>query len=124
MLTAHGRRESMVMDMDVLREGGSESSTRAPTRATTPKLDKDVFEEEDEDAEKAKTWGEVGEAASTEKIDRTEGSEEADKVEDASPKESDGSEQSPPPKKMGNLMKELKQDVQQGGMEFDMDSFF
>lgn len=28
------------------------------------------------------------------------------------------------PKKMGNLMKELKQDVQQGAMEFDMDSFF
>lgn len=28
------------------------------------------------------------------------------------------------PKKVGNLMKELKQDVQQGGMEFNMDSFF
>jgi hypothetical protein len=28
------------------------------------------------------------------------------------------------PKKMGNLMKELKQDVTQGAMEFDMDSFF
>jgi hypothetical protein len=28
------------------------------------------------------------------------------------------------PKKMGNLMKELKQDVQQGAMEFNMDSFF
>ena len=28
------------------------------------------------------------------------------------------------PKKMGNLMKELKQDVTQGGMEFNMDSFF
>jgi hypothetical protein len=28
------------------------------------------------------------------------------------------------PKKMGNLMKELKQDVQQGAMEFNMDNFF
>jgi hypothetical protein len=28
------------------------------------------------------------------------------------------------PKKMGNLMKELKQDVTQGAMEFSMDSFF
>jgi hypothetical protein len=28
------------------------------------------------------------------------------------------------PKKMGNLMKELKQDVTQGAMEFNMDSFF
>jgi hypothetical protein len=28
------------------------------------------------------------------------------------------------PRKMGNLMKEMKQDVQQGGMEFNMDSFF
>ena len=28
------------------------------------------------------------------------------------------------PKKDGNLMKELKQDVQQGAMEFSMDSFF
>ena len=30
----------------------------------------------------------------------------------------------PQPRKMGNLMKELKQDVQQGGMEFNMDNFF
>ena len=28
------------------------------------------------------------------------------------------------PKKTGNLMKELKQDVQQGAAEFNMDSFF
>ncbi|ORY25155.1 RAVE protein 1 C terminal-domain-containing protein [Naematelia encephala] len=28
------------------------------------------------------------------------------------------------PRKVGNLMKDLKQDVQQGAMEFDMDSFF
>ncbi len=28
------------------------------------------------------------------------------------------------PRKMGNLMKELKQDVQQGAMEFNMDNFF
>jgi hypothetical protein len=28
------------------------------------------------------------------------------------------------PKKMGNLMKEMKQDVTQGAMEFNMDSFF
>lgn len=28
------------------------------------------------------------------------------------------------PRKMGNLMKELKQDVEQGGMEFNMDNFF
>jgi hypothetical protein len=28
------------------------------------------------------------------------------------------------PKKMGNLMKELKQDVTQGAIEFNMDSFF
>jgi hypothetical protein len=27
------------------------------------------------------------------------------------------------PRKIGNLMKELKQDVQQGAMEFSMDSF-
>ncbi|KAL7418926.1 regulator of (H+)-ATPase in vacuolar membrane [Cryptotrichosporon argae] len=29
-----------------------------------------------------------------------------------------------PPRKIGNLMKELRQDVAQGAMEFDMDSFF
>lgn len=27
-------------------------------------------------------------------------------------------------RKIGNLMKDLKQDVQQGGMEFNMDDFF
>ncbi len=30
----------------------------------------------------------------------------------------------PPAKKGGNLMKEIKQDVQQGAAEFNMDSFF
>jgi hypothetical protein len=29
-----------------------------------------------------------------------------------------------PPRKVGNLMKELRNDVQQGAMEFNMDSFF
>lgn len=29
-----------------------------------------------------------------------------------------------PPRKVGNLMKELKNDVQQGGQEFNMDNFF
>ena len=33
-------------------------------------------------------------------------------------------EEEPQPKKAGNLMKDIKQDVQQGAAEFNMDSFF
>nr|XP_019048640.1 WD-repeat protein [Kwoniella bestiolae CBS 10118]OCF27570.1 WD-repeat protein [Kwoniella bestiolae CBS 10118] len=41
------------------------------------------------------------------------------------PQEEEEKKSSPiQPKKIGNLMKELKQDVQQGGMEFNMDNFF
>lgn len=46
-----------------------------------------------------------------------------DKV-DETPVKTEPEEVEEKPKKMGNLMKELKQDVTQGAMEFNMDSFF
>lgn len=96
MLSAHTRHESMVMDMDVFAEGNSEPVTRAtsPLQITT------VVED---DKKGANADGDV------------KAQPAANVVEPSSP---------PPPKKMGNLMKELKQDVQQGAMEFDMSSFF
>lgn len=78
MLSSHGRRESMFMDMDVLVE--SEPATRVPSPSPAAN----------------------GEVAS---------------------KESAIVEEEEPRKKAGNLMREIKQDVQQGAAEFNMDNF-
>lgn len=87
MLNGHARRESMVMDMDVLAESAPTSRVPSPQPISEPPT--------------AFTNGEA----------IPEEAEGPPKTEEA-------------PKKVGNLMKELKQDVQQGAMEFDMDSFF
>lgn len=104
----------MVMDMDVLKEGASEPVSRVGSPPTSVgqgvnghgEIKESVFEEEMEDEA----------AASTVNPDLAKGSlsESAPEIKD----------EPAPMKKMGNLMKELKQDVQQGGMEFNMDNFF
>jgi hypothetical protein len=96
----------MVMDMDVFAEGNSEPVTRvpSPTQVTTVNEDK----EENGDAFAVVKNGEQD-------IKKEERAKEIIQMEPEIPDQ---------PKKMGNLMKELKQDVQQGAMEFDMSSFF
>lgn len=98
LANGHGRRESMVMDMDVLAESESVPVSRAASPPPAPPVTQSngAIEEAEEEEGQAK-------ASAT--------------------KEPEPVEQSPP-KKMGNLMKELKQDVTQGAMEFNMDSFF
>ena len=91
MLSAHGRHESMIMDMDPLIE--SEPVTRVPSpttngHTTSPSVNGDPRPP-------------------------------ASDLEENEPKST-----AEPPRKMGNLMKELKQDVQQGAAEFDMNAFF
>jgi hypothetical protein len=88
----------MVMDMDILVEQ-SEPATRAPspTLVRNGSLTKKVA---------------VNGAGGDEKNQKQSQQE----VQEVAPP--------PPVKKIGNLMKELKQDVQQGAMEFNMDSFF
>jgi hypothetical protein len=90
----HGRRESMVMDLDLLDE------SQPVSRAASPPLvnGSDIPIEEEE---------EVPMTAVKEPEAKEEPAVEEEK-----------------PKKMGNLMKEIKQDVTQGAMEFNMDSFF
>ncbi|WVQ76366.1 hypothetical protein IAR50_006031 [Cryptococcus sp. DSM 104548] len=87
-------RESLFMDLDVLAESGASTRVASPLNA------------EDEPSKPRVLNGEpkVKEAATI--------AVKEPKVEE------------PPPKKVGNLMKELKQDVQQGAMEFNMDNFF
>lgn len=86
----HDRRESMVMDLDLLNESEPVSRITSPAPANGSD---DVIEEEFDEAPAEKVI------------------KEPIVVEDK-------------PKKMGNLMKEIKQDVTQGAMEFNMDSFF
>lgn len=90
----------MVMDMDVFAEGTSEAPTRVPSPQAA-----EVLDEKQEDAN------------SVVREDRADDLERKDRQKEEEVKEE-------PPRKMGNLMKELKQDVQQGAMEFDMSSFF
>ena len=90
----------MVMDMDVFAEGTSEAPTRVPSPQAV-----EAFDEKQENASTV---------VEEDKTDRMKSEE----------KEKEMEVKEEPPRKMGNLMKELKQDVQQGAMEFDMDSFF
>lgn len=93
------------MDMDVMAESeGSE----APTRVATPAEARlgGVFEEESQAGEYTVNGAGLTASADTKK-----------EVIQSEPEPEQ-------PKKMGNLMKELKQDVQQGAMEFNMDNFF
>lgn len=92
----------MVMDMDVMTvdESASVGSTR-PTSPVKAGLGGVFEDEESEGAYKLN-----GQAEKMEK------------------KEEKKKEEAQAPRKMGNLMKELKQDVQQGAMEFNMDNFF
>ena len=91
----------MVMDMDVFAEGTSEAPTRVPSPRAV-----EAFDEKQEDA------------TSAVQEDKTDTADSENKEKDQEVKEEE------PPRKIGNLMKELKQDVQQGAMEFDMNSFF
>ena len=86
------------MDMDVLVDSPPISRNTSPP----PVKSNDAIEEEQEDV--------VDRAVSPSLPVKTE-------IKNPEPTEE-------VPKKMGNLMKELKQDVTQGAMEFNMDSFF
>ena len=87
------------MDMDVFAEGASEPVTRVPS----PTLVDSVKEDDTV----------------------TNGNPPSNDVSNGTPKQEVSVDTAPvQPKKMGNLMKELKQDVQQGAMEFDISSFF
>lgn len=90
----------MFMDMDVLAE------SEAPTRASSPPPLSTAL------AEYASA-GQTNRTANRDKTD-TAAPQTASADQDTTPE---------PPKKAGNLMKELKQNVQQGAMEFSMDSF-
>lgn len=94
----------MVMDMDVLKEGASEPASRvgSPPLAGNSMNGKDLIKEDSAIAD----------------------DDEADDGKRSTKTGPTGKEEPAPMKKMGNLMKELKQDVQQGGMEFDMGNFF
>ncbi|WVO14859.1 hypothetical protein L204_102498 [Cryptococcus depauperatus] len=96
-----GRHDSLFMDMDVLTESGVSSAAASP-----PVVDE----------EKAVTPDVTGTEIKTED-GRKIGSEENPTVLPPSPA-------SPSQRKVGNLMKDLKQNVQQGAMEFSMDNFF
>lgn len=87
----------MVMDMDVLADSPPISRTASPPSAQTNGVIAEEVEEMavDEPTPAPLRLEEKGQSPVEEK-----------------------------PKKMGNLMKELKQDVTQGAMEFNMDSFF
>lgn len=85
----------MVMDMDVLVESEPASRATSPPPPRPSGQTNGAIEEEAVDSDDARPDAAVNDKVSEE-----------------------------PPKKMGNLMKELKQDVTQGAMEFNMDSFF
>ncbi|KAK8845415.1 hypothetical protein IAR55_006128 [Kwoniella newhampshirensis] len=104
MLTS-GRRESLIMDMDVLAESGASSRVPTPPNEEEQPINGDKHEEALRETEEVNEDGTDKGSAPVE-----------DKQEKARP--------ATPPKKIGNLMKELKQDVQQGAMEFNMDNFF
>nr|XP_019014432.1 WD-repeat protein [Kwoniella pini CBS 10737]OCF53213.1 WD-repeat protein [Kwoniella pini CBS 10737] len=103
MLTSEKRRESLFMDIDVLAESSnvtSETQTPIESNAHTP------------------------DGASTPEEVITNGHTIHEETNESDRADKEIEEIKSPPKKIGNLMKELKQDVQQGGMEFNMDNFF
>lgn len=98
MLSAASREATMIMDLDPMAEQ-SEPVTRVPS----PEPQMNGLESSEKQAESHVAVSAITPPAAATKT-----------VED---KEVE-------PKKVGNLMKELKQDVQQGAMEFNMDNFF
>ncbi|WRT63649.1 uncharacterized protein IL334_000572 [Kwoniella shivajii] len=103
MLTNEKRTESLFMDMDVLVESNGTNTSTLPT----PNNEKSNPINGDEQIDPTQVRAQKEEPVEE---------EEEEKVKEELVQS--------PPKKIGNLMKELKQDVQQGGMEFDMDNFF
>jgi hypothetical protein len=89
----------MVMDLDVMAESAAPTRVPSPTAEVTGKEGVDVNDE------------------SASAVTANSGEQERNASEVARPEVES-------PRRMGNLMKELKQDVQQGGMEFNMDNFF
>ncbi|ODO01962.1 WD-repeat protein [Cryptococcus wingfieldii CBS 7118] len=87
-------RESLFMDLDVLAESGGSTRDTSPANVEDEQPKPQILNGQPKAEEPASVVKEEPKA------------------------------EEPPPKKVGNLMKELKQDVQQGAMEFDMDSFF
>ena len=106
MLSGRPRGESMIMDMDVLAEGESEPVTRVPS----PIQDSPV-----------QINGTKGETTTAAAINGDHPDLSEKNLGDAA---TETKAETPTPRKVGNLMKEIKQDVQQGGMEFNMDNFF
>lgn len=103
MLSAGGRRESMFMDMDVLAESEPVSRNASPP-STSPFAP--IHEQEQSKVIEGLPNGKPG-GQDTEPVHKV----------------AEQQVEPEPPKKIGNLMKELKQDVRQGAMEFSMDSF-
>ncbi|WVQ94063.1 hypothetical protein IAU59_001141 [Kwoniella sp. CBS 9459] len=114
MLTSGGRRESLFMDMDVLAESTANSSAVPTPTAEKP------------DPTPASVNGEGVSISSK----QTDGQEPGPTELNLPPVKADTTVSEEPaqttqaPRKIGNLMKELKQDVQQGAMDFNMDNFF
>ncbi|WVR03440.1 hypothetical protein IAU60_000431 [Kwoniella sp. DSM 27419] len=104
MLTSGGRRESHFMDIDVLAESNDSSALPSPSAADRS----DPF-----------AYADASRASGAENVNG-----HGDGPGPAAPVPEKPPTPSTPPRKIGNLMKELKQDVQQGGMEFNMDNFF
>lgn len=145
LLTSKRPEKTMLMDMDPLEESGTEPPTEAPTRvpSPTPPAMNDFFSNFSLGDPPKKANGNGPSPLSKQvaspgtispKAPETPDGKDEKKVEDgdkgedkkeAEKKPDDG----PPPaqspkKKVGNLMKELRNDVQQGAMEFNMDNFF
>lgn len=123
----------MLMDMDPLEESGTEPPTEAPTRAPSPGIPAmtDFFSNFSLGDKKAngsplKQVSSPGQMSPTktgpdDKNEKKSNGEEEKKDER---KDSKADVAKTPEKKVGNLMKELRNDVQQGAMEFNMDNFF
>ncbi|ORX33596.1 RAVE protein 1 C terminal-domain-containing protein [Kockovaella imperatae] len=121
MLNHSGREASMVMDMDMqtLTEGGSGQSSRMPSPPPRPEANGETG---------AGALGlEIGKATSSsngpEQVSDPDISGDGGGSREGIAPVSDSVEQDKP-KKIGNLMKELQADVQQGAQEFNMDNFF
>lgn len=107
----------MDMDMDALVESGG--STRVPSPAGVNGFGNTSAIQEEPEAEVPKLNGFGGVDGDLNGASTTNGAATASQQPTETKPEAEVQ-----PKKMGNLMKELKQDVTQGAMEFDMDSFF
>ncbi|WWC58046.1 uncharacterized protein I303_100581 [Kwoniella dejecticola CBS 10117] len=123
MLTNENRRESMFMDMDMdtLAESSNnasetqtpiESNSRTHTRTHTPN-GASTPASENTNGHTSQSQEHLNDDGDKKMEERNDGLQATEETEVKSP-----------PRKVGNLMKELKQDVQQGGMEFNMDNFF